>query len=259
MARRPRLNVSGIPQHVIQRGNNRQAIFFTDADYRFYLDCLGDAVRKYGCLVHAYVLMTNHVHLLATPHSSGALSHVMQHLGRRYVQYINYTYRRSGTLWEGRFKANLVEAERYFWTCCRYIELNPVRAQMVIKPEDYLWSSYRHNALGVPDSLVSAHQQYMALGNTAIERRAAYQALFRSSLDDLDLDRIRRAANKGWPLGDDRFTNEIEVALGRAAWPPKRGRPPKSRDGAACVVPCDEMSLCPRNSVLMGDPAWRVF
>lgn len=128
MARRPRLALVGVPQHVIQRGNNRQATFFAEEDYRFYLNCLYDAARQYGCLVHAYVLMTNHVHLLVTPNSVDSISRMMRHPGRRYVQYVNYVYRRSGTRWEGRFKASLVDAAHYFLLCSRYIELNPVRA-----------------------------------------------------------------------------------------------------------------------------------
>jgi REP-associated tyrosine transposase len=133
MPRRSRLNLQDVPQHIIQRGNNRQATFFADEDYRFYLDCLSDAACKYGCRIHAYVLMTNHVHLLAAAQQPYALSRMMQHLGRRFVQYINHTYRRSGTLWEGRFKASLVDTETYFLRCSRYIECNPVRAGIVCR------------------------------------------------------------------------------------------------------------------------------
>jgi len=164
MARRPRFALPGVPQHVIQRGNNRQAAFYTDADRQFYLDCLGDAARKYGCLIHAYVLMTNHVHLLATPFEALALSRTMQHLGRRYVRYVNDTYRRSGTLWEDRFKATLVDTELYFLRCCCYIELNPVRAKIVALREDYRWSSHRCHAFGTDDVLVSTHDEYEHLG-----------------------------------------------------------------------------------------------
>ncbi len=128
MARLPRLDMPGVPQHVIQRGNNRTACFFDPADYTFYLECLGEAAQKARCAVHAYVLMTNHVHLLVTAEVPGGLSLMMQSLGRRYVRYVNRLYGRTGTLWEGRFKSSLVESERYFLTCSRYIELNPVRA-----------------------------------------------------------------------------------------------------------------------------------
>jgi putative transposase len=173
MARRPRLRIAGVPQHVIRRGNNRQPTFFADDDYGFYLECLREATRKHGCAIHAYVLMTNHVHLLATSNHPEAMSYVMRDLGRRYVQYVNFVYRRSGTLWEGRFKASLVDTETYLLRCCRYIECNPVRARMVVHPGDYRWSSYRFHAEGAPDRLLSTHEQYERLGASADERQQA--------------------------------------------------------------------------------------
>lgn len=230
MPRRTRLNLLDVPQHIIQRGNNRQASFFAEEDYRFYLDCLFDATRKYGCSIYAYVLMTNHVHLLASARRPHGLSCMMQHLGRRFVQYINHVYRRSGTLWEGRFKASLVDTETYFLRCCRYIECNPIRARMVDDPAHYRWSSYRAHALGTPDKLVSTHEQYERLGLDAEERQTAYRELFRSELEPKEIGEIRDTLNKGWPLGSERFKDEIERALQRAARPPKRGRPAK-RDG----------------------------
>jgi len=231
MPRRTRLNLTDVSQHIIQRGNNRQATFFAEEDYRFYLDCLLDAARKYGCSIYAYVLMTNHVHLLASARGPHGLSCMMQHLGRRFVQYINHVYRRSGTLWEGRFKASLVDTETYFLRCCRYIECNPVRAGMVGDPADYRWSSYRTHALGGPDKLVSSHEQYERLGQNAEERQGAYRELFRSELQPKQIEEVRNTVNKGWPLGNERFKDEIERALRRAARPPKRGRPTK-RNGA---------------------------
>lgn len=228
MARRSRFSFPGLPQHLIQRGNNRQIAFFAEADYRFYLKCLGGAARKYGCLIHAYVLMTNHVHLLATPLERYALSRTMQHLGRRYVRYVNDVYRRTGTLWEGRFKASLVDTESYFLRCCRYIEFNPVRARIATMPDDYRWSSYRCHALGMHDGLISTHEEYERLGHSAEQRQLAYQELFRAELSRIELEQIRTTVNQGWPLGSDRFKNEIEQALGRAASPPKRGRPADS-------------------------------
>ena len=146
MPRKSRMYLPTIPCHVVSRGNNRDACFYADEDYLFYLECLGDACDKYAVALHAYVLMTNHVHLLLTPRDELGISRVMQSVGRRYVQYINYTYRRSGTLWEGRHKASLIDADRYLLACYRYIELNPVRANMVVDPADYRWSSYRVNA-----------------------------------------------------------------------------------------------------------------
>jgi len=225
MPRRTRLNLTDVPQHIIQRGNNRQATFFAEEDYRFYLDCLLDATRKYGCSIYAYVLMTNHVHLLASAQRPHGLSSMMQHLGRRFVQYINHVYRRSGTLWEGRFKASLVDTETYFLRCCRYIECNPIRARMVDDPAHYRWSSYRTHALGTPDKLVSTHEQYERLGQDAELRQTAYRDLFRSELEPKEINEIRDMVNKGWPLGSEPFKDEIERALRRAARPPKRGRP----------------------------------
>ena len=228
MPRRKRLNLSDVPQHIIQRGNNRQATFFAEEDYRFYLDRLADAARKYGCSIYAYVLMTNHVHLLASAGRSYGLSLMMQYVGRYFVRYINRTYRRSGTLWEGRFRASLVDTETYFLRCCRYIECNPVRAGMVEGPGNYAWSSYRCHAFGAADTLVTTHEEYDRLGNSAGERQRAYRGLFRSELDSGELGEIRDTVNSGWPLGSDRFKDEIEQTLRSSVRPPKRGRPARN-------------------------------
>jgi len=229
MPRRPRLNLAGVPQHVIQRGNNHQATFFADEDYLFYINCLRDAARKFDCRIFAYVLMTNHVHLLVSARKPDGISRMMQHLGRRFVQYINLKYRRSGTLWEGRFKASLVDTEGYFLRCCRYIECNPVRAHMVIDPADYRWSSHRAHALGECDRLIVAHEQYERLGRTDGERQMAYQDLFRGEIESKNLGEIRRAVNCGWPLGSEQFKDEIERSLACAVRPPRRGRPMRLR------------------------------
>jgi putative transposase len=224
MPRRPRLNLANVPLHVIQRGNNRQACFFADEDYRFYLHWLRKGAEKYGCDVYAYVLMTNHVHLLLSPHGKKSVSGLMQSLGRRYVQYVNRIYKRSGTLWEGRFKASLVNAEEYLLLCYRYIELNPVRAGMVTDPGAYPWSSYRWHGLGERDELIRDHGLYQALGSEASERQQAYRALFRSQLDGDALTQIRKAVSKELVLGNERFRQEIERVLGRRLEPKKRGR-----------------------------------
>jgi len=157
MPRKPRFYLPGMPVHAIQRGNNRQAVFFGDEDYRAYLSWLKLAGEKYDCHIHAYVLMTNHVHLLVTPGHRDSLGGLFQFVGRHYVAYINNRYERTGTLWEGRYKASLVEEERYLLTCYRYIELNPVRAGMVRLPEHYEWSSYQFNALGESNPLLKPH------------------------------------------------------------------------------------------------------
>jgi len=232
MARRSRLRIAGVPQHVIQRGNNRQATFFAERDYRFYLACLREAACRHDCSIHAYVLMTNHVHLLATTNQPEAMSLVMRDLGRSYVQYVNFTYRRTGSLWEGRFKSSLVDTQRYFIACCRYIELNPVRAGVVNRPENYRWSSHGFYALGRADALLTAHDEYSALGENDAARQRAYRQLFCSQEDASGLEEIRHAVNRGWPLGSDHFKDQIERALKRAARPPKRGRPAVPRNSA---------------------------
>ena len=224
MPRRPRLNLASVPLHVIQRGNNRQACFFAEEDYRFYLYWLRKGAEKYGCDIHTYVLMTNHVHLLLTPHGKTSASALMQSLGRRYVQYVNRVYKRSGTLWEGRFKASLVNAEEYLLLCYRYIELNPVRAGMVQDPGAYPWSSYRSHGLGERDALIRDHELYLALGAKADERQRAYRALFRSQMDEDALTQIRKAASRELVLGNERFRQEIEEALGKRVEQRKRGR-----------------------------------
>jgi putative transposase len=230
MPRKPRFQLAGMPQHVIQRGNNRQPCFFAPKDYRLYLDWLGQACNKFGCVVHAYVLMTNHVHLLVTPERPGAVGPVMQSLGRRYVRYVNDTHRRTGTLWEGRYKASLVEDETYLLTCYRYIELNPVRARMVEQPGDYRWSSYAHNALGRYDPYLTHHPVYLRLGNHPEERHQTYSGLFPSGLDERLLETIREALNQELVLGSERFKDGIEATLKRRARPGKPGRPRREKE-----------------------------
>lgn len=227
MPRRPRLHLPGCPLHVIQRGNNRNPCFFSENDRAAYLDWLRRAAEKLDCAIHAYVLMTNHVHLLLTPARAGAVSILMQSLGRRYVQYVNHTYRRSGTLWEGRFLASVVQAEAYLLKCMRYIELNPVRAGMVKQPGDYRWSSFRHNGLGRPDRLIREHAIYAALGSDPEPRRQEYRALFRAQLDDEVLAEIREAAQTGTLLSGERFRKETEIAQQRRLTRTPRGRPRK--------------------------------
>ena len=223
MARLPRYALAGQPQHVIQRGNNRSPIFFAAEDYKFYLECLRDGCDRYDCAVHAYVLMTNHVHLLVTPKAADGISRLMQSVGRRYVQYVNFTYRRTGTLWEGRYKAVPMDSESYVMACYRYIELNPVRAAMVVHPDGYRWSSYAHNADGAPDALLQPHSLYNYLGADAASQRAAYRKLFRSALDDEKLLAIREAINKGWVMGSDKFKRKIERVAERRVAPLERG------------------------------------
>jgi putative transposase len=215
--------------HIIQRGNNRKACFFADEDYAVYLDRLAFYGEKYQVHIHAFVLMTNHVHLLLTPTTPSGVSQLMQSLGRYYVRYINQTYQRSGTLWEGRFKSSLIDSDRYFLTVSRYIELNPVRAGMVEHPAEYPWTSYQYNALGKPIKMMTEHKLYTELGADDKARQENYRALFDQQIAQRTIDEIRQAANKTWVLGDDRFKQEIELELGRRIEVGKHGGDRKSK------------------------------
>lgn len=225
MPRRARLSVPGIPWHIIQRGNNRTPCFYAEEDYRRYLHTLREMAQRFECAVHAYVLMTNHVHLLLTPSRKESAGLLMKHLGQRYVQYVNRSYRRSGTLWEGRFRSCLAQSERYVLTCYRYIELNPVRAHMAAHPRDYPWSSYRANAEGASDALLTPHSDYLSLGFPEPDRLAAYRELFSAHLDAERIAEIRQATNGNYALGDERFRDEIARMLRRRVTPGKSGRP----------------------------------
>lgn len=229
MPRRSRIVFPGIPLHLIQRGNNRQACFYAKEDYSFYLEWLHEYAIESGCAIHAFVLMTNHVHILLTPAKSNSVGTLMKKLGQRYVQYINRTYKRSGTLWEGRFRSCIIQQENYFLICQRYIELNPVRAGMVDHPSKYRWTSYRANADGEKNSLISRHSIYLQLGETYSKRQEAYRELFRFKLKQEIIDKIRKATNGNFSLGDERFQNEIAQALGRRVKPGVPGRPKKKR------------------------------
>jgi putative transposase len=227
MARRPRVTVPAFPHHVIQRGNNRQAIFFADADYRYYLDCLQQAKRRYDCRLYAYVLMTNHVHVLLEPSRVEAIGRVMQSVGRRYVRYINATYGRTGTLWEGRYKSAIVGRDEYLMLCSRYIELNPVRAGMVTEPGAYRWSSYRCRALGAVDRLVDEDPWYAGLGASAEERQRIYTAWVGAEVRAGEWEAIRVATQQGRVIGHERFQREVEAMIGRRVVGELRGRPRK--------------------------------
>ena len=233
MARHPRLALAGVPMHVIQRGNNRGACFVGDSDRRLYLECLSDAAKRHECEIHAYVLMPNHVHLLATPAAAHGIAMLMQEVGRRYVRLFNDTHKRTGTLWEGRYKAAMIDSERYFLTCQRYVELNPVRAGLAANAADCAWSSHRHYAFGVKNALVTSHQIFTSLARDEVQRRQAYSALFAQPIAADELEKIREATNKGWPLGSEAFVKRIESALGRPARPCKPGRRSAGSEQAA--------------------------
>ena len=229
MARLLRLNLPDIPQHVVQRGNNRQPCFFSDQDYAVYLAKLREYSEQFKVSIHAYVLMTNHVHLLATPETEKGVSQMMQALGRYYVRYFNKRHKRSGTLWEGRFKSSLVDSECYFLVVSRYIELNPVRAQMVTHPSHYTWTSFHFNGEMKPIKLIKPHGLYLALGTTPRLRAQNYISLFDSEIPDSKIEEIRCAINSTRVLGNEVFKRQIEQKTGLTLIPKPWGGERHSR------------------------------
>jgi putative transposase len=209
MPRLPRYSIPGQPQHVIQRGNNRSLIFKAADEFQFFRECLRSARDRSGCQIHAYVFMTNHVHLLLSPGDPHGISDLMQSLGRRYVKYFNDRHARTGTLFEGRFRATVVDTEEYLLTCYRYIEENPVRAGLAQNAAGYRWSSHAANAYGAEDNLVTPHERYEALGSTRETRQATYRALFRYSIELPVLTSIRHATNRAKALGSDQFCRRM--------------------------------------------------
>lgn len=221
MARHPRVIVPGVAMHLIQRGNNRAACFRADADYLVYLGELRRLSLHYECDLHAYCLMTNHVHLLVTPGLEAGCSLLMRDLGRTYVRYFNDRYGRTGTLWEGRFRSCLVESATYVLACYRYVELNPVRAGMVVDPIEYPWSSHAVNTGTRHDPSVQQHAEFAAL---ASDPCPAYRTLAAEPLEDKLLRSIRKATNGGYPLVSESFKTKVISPLGLRAGPAKRGR-----------------------------------
>jgi len=227
MPRKPRFFLPKIPVHIIIRGHSRKVIFAETADYQAYLGWLKESAETYNCQIHAYVLMSNHVHLLVSASDPKNLSKLPQSVGRRYVPFFNHKYGCSGTLWEGRFKANSIDSECYLLRCYRYIELNPVRAKMVEKPDEYLWSSYGANAYGANNSIVTPHPLYLALGKDSKQRTKNYQEGFKEILEEKLIGKIRASVQTGTPLGSDKFKMEVENLLGVKVGQSRRGRPSK--------------------------------
>ena len=225
MARLPRLTVAGYPHHVIQRGNNRQPIVRSDRDRAFLLELIEDYAKQNAVAIHAYVLMDNHFHLLATPSTAEGLPLMMQAVGRRYVRFYNGWYQRTGALWEGRYRSTLIETDRYLLACMVYIDLNPVRAGMVAKAQDHVWSSHRHYIGQVVDRLVTPHALYWGLGNTPFAREAAYAALVEAGVSDHQLGQLTQSTLRGWALGEDDFVAELQKNTVRRLSPGKAGRP----------------------------------
>ncbi|MDN5753284.1 MAG: transposase [Nitrosospira sp.] len=231
MPRKMRFYLPGMPAHVMQRGHNRGPVFFSEQDYFEYLRCLKHAADTYGCKVHAYVLMTNHVHLLVTPESKESVGQLFQGLGRHYVRYVNETYQRHGGLWEGRHKGNIIQSQRYLLSCMRYIEMNPVRAGMVDHPAKYRWSSYAANAFGMSNAILNQHEEYIGLGASTNLRRKGYQELFDCDSDCGALELLRQSLQSGTPLGNDQFKARIETVVGQKVGSIGPGRPKRNLQG----------------------------
>jgi putative transposase len=227
MARLPRLVIPQQPHHIVQFGVDKQTIFRESDDYSTFLNWLRDAAKQYKVAIHAYVLMPNHLHLLATPVDEDGLARMMQWVGRHYVPYFNKKYGRNGTLWASRFKAVALEASRYLLMCSHYIERNPVRSGIVVDAADYAWSSYGHHIGAKQDLLVTDHAIYWSLGNTPFERDASYRRMVEQGLSQKELMELRDTVNKGWVLGSDGFKKMLETELNRRVQPAKRGRPRK--------------------------------
>ncbi len=227
MARMPRIDLPNTPLHIIQRGNNRQKCFYKKKDFILYIRWLKEYAKKFDVSIHAWVLMTNHVHILCTPKKAKSISLVMQSLGRRYVRYFNHAYERTGTLWEGRFKSCIVQSDSYFLNVQKYIELNPVRAGMVSHPVDYIWSSYQINALGKHSDLCTPHYLYSSLGMNKSQRLVNYRKFVEQSLTEEILQEIRSSVNKELVLGSIHFKTEVENISKRRVIPRKAGRPKK--------------------------------
>ena len=225
MARLPRLTLPGYPHHVIQRGNNRQAIFASPSDYQSLLDLLCDNAKKFDVAIHAYVLMGNHFHLLATPQTQDALPQMMQAVGRRYVRLFNDANARTGTLWEGRYKSTLIQSDRYLLACMAYIDLNPVRAGMVAQPADYPWSSHGHYTGLRSDRLITPHPLYWELGNTPFAREVAYADLVRGGVTERQQADLTQSALRGWALGEADFVADLQKRTERRVMKGRPGRP----------------------------------
>ena len=229
MARLPRLTLPGYPHHVIQRGNNRQAIFASPADYQTLLDLLRINAERFGVAIHAWVLMTNHFHLLATPQTADALPQMMQAVGRSYVRYFNDAQGRTGTLWEGRYKSTLIQTDRYLLACMAYIDLNPVRAGLVAQAGDYVWSSQGHYIGRKTDKLITPHPLYWELGNTPFAREAAYADLVRAGVSDQQRADLTQSVLSGWALGEGDFVADLQKKTARRVAKGAAGRPVLSK------------------------------
>lgn len=230
MPRQLRFVLPEVAAHITQRGHNGAPCFRREGDYLLYLLHLRELSTKHGCAVHAYCLMTNHVHILLTPSTERACTNLMRDLGQRYVQYFNRRYGRIGTLWQGRYWANVVESARYLVGCYRYIERNPVDAHMVDSPQDYRWSSIAANTGQRADALVTPHAEYIALGHDELTRHANYSRLVQEPVEQELVRQIRESRDSGYPLASDAFKIALAARLGRRTEPGRPGRPEKTTD-----------------------------
>lgn len=225
MARQPRLTIAAYPHHVIQRGNDRQAIVRDDADRERLLALWQEHAQAFKVAIHAYVIMDNHFHLLLTPETGEGLPQMMQAVGRAYVRYFNLRHQRTGTLWEGRYRSNLIESERYLLACMVYLDLNPVRAGMVTQPSEFKWSSHRHCTGHASDPWLTPHALFWGLGNTPFAREAAYAKLVQTGLVQREKEQLTQSALSGWALGSADFVGGLQQATQRRLLPAKAGRP----------------------------------
>jgi putative transposase len=235
MARLPRLTVPGYPHHIIQRGNNRQPIFGDRADYELLLGLIDEHARKQQVAVHAYVLMSNHLHLLATPETVEGIPQLMQAVGRRYVRTFNLRHARTGTLWEGRYRSTLIQAERYLLACMVYLDLNPVRAGMVADPAEYPWSSYHHYVGRRNDRLETPHPLYWELGNTPFAREQAYEELVHAGITPSQQQALTDSALRGWALGEPDYVADLQRRTARRVARSQAGRPRVKADNLSPI------------------------
>lgn len=227
MPRKPRFFIDRAPVHIVHRGHCREPVFFEDQDYSTYIHWLKAGCSRYGIVIHSYCLMTNHVHILLTSEKAENVSCFMQYVGRHYVPYINYKYGRSGTLWEGRFKASLVDSTNYLLSVMRYIELNPVRAGMVLSPSEYRWSSFKHNTGQLIISAITEHEFFVGLDSSLVKSKEWYLDSFKNVLSEEAIKSITAAWLTGTPIGSEKFKEKVEQILGKSVGLARKGPPKK--------------------------------
>lgn len=225
MPRGPRTVMPEFPHHVIHRGNNRQAIFHRNTDYRFFMNTISEAKKEFNCLLYGYCLMSNHIHMIIQPSHKDSLSKMIKMIAGRYTRYINKVYNRTGTIWEGRFKSSPIQKESYLQACIRYIEMNPLRAKIVADLKEYPWSSYNKRAYGKSDPILDIDPYYLELGKTNAERINAYRTWFNNLIPKEELDCIKVGVERSLPIGSGGFSTDLSKRLGMEIGVRPRGRP----------------------------------